>query len=166
MTDRTVPRAEKSSKRGEERRLPQNLNLSRYMYTSQVRPFALERSKVGRVVSTPHAVPSATGQMVKVSARWLGLKDVSLYVRVGQKRLKDLARDQHCVVRGWPDPDSGRGDWVFDLLSLDACRERQRGYDQIKAASRTSYSGRRWRRVHVASSFPLAGHYRAMLGTG
>ncbi len=35
----------------------------------------------------------------------------------------------------------------------------------IKAASRISYSGRRWW-VHVASSFPLAHHYSAVLGTG
>ena len=35
----------------------------------------------------------------------------------------------------------------------------------IKAASRISYSGRRWW-LHVASSFPLAHHYRAVLGTG
>ena len=35
----------------------------------------------------------------------------------------------------------------------------------IKTASRISYSGRRWW-VHVASSFPLAHHYRAVLGTG
>ena len=35
----------------------------------------------------------------------------------------------------------------------------------IKAASRVSRSGRRWR-LHVASSFPLAYHYRTSLGTG
>ena len=35
----------------------------------------------------------------------------------------------------------------------------------IKAASRIYYHGRRWW-VHVASSFPLAHHYRAVLGTG
>ena len=35
----------------------------------------------------------------------------------------------------------------------------------IKAASRISYSGRRWW-VYVASSFTLARHYRAVLGTG
>jgi hypothetical protein len=35
----------------------------------------------------------------------------------------------------------------------------------IKAASRISYHGRRWW-VHVASSFPLAHHYRAAFGTG
>jgi hypothetical protein len=35
----------------------------------------------------------------------------------------------------------------------------------IKAASRISYHGRRWW-VHVASAFPLAHHYRAVLGTG
>ncbi len=35
----------------------------------------------------------------------------------------------------------------------------------IKAASRISYSGRRWW-VHVASSFPLAHHYQAVLGAG
>lgn len=35
----------------------------------------------------------------------------------------------------------------------------------IKAASRISYHGRRWW-VHVASSFPLAHHYRAVLGAG
>jgi len=35
----------------------------------------------------------------------------------------------------------------------------------IKVASRLSYSGRYWW-VHVASSFPLAHHYRTVLGTG
>ena len=35
----------------------------------------------------------------------------------------------------------------------------------IKAAARISYHGRR-SLVHVASSFPLAHHYRAVLGAG
>ena len=35
----------------------------------------------------------------------------------------------------------------------------------IKAASRISYHGRCWW-VHVASSFPLAHHFRSVLGTG
>ncbi len=35
----------------------------------------------------------------------------------------------------------------------------------IKAASRISYHGRCWW-VHVASSFPLAHHFRDMLGIG
>lgn len=35
----------------------------------------------------------------------------------------------------------------------------------VKAASLISYHGRRWW-VHVAYSFPLAHHYRAVLGTG
>jgi hypothetical protein len=34
----------------------------------------------------------------------------------------------------------------------------------IKAAARVAYHGRRWW-VHVASAFPLAHHYRAVLGT-
>ena len=35
----------------------------------------------------------------------------------------------------------------------------------IKAAARVSYHSRRWW-VHVASDFPLAHHYRAVLGYG
>lgn len=34
----------------------------------------------------------------------------------------------------------------------------------IKAAARVAYHGRRWW-VHVASAFPLAHHFRAVLGT-
>jgi hypothetical protein len=35
----------------------------------------------------------------------------------------------------------------------------------IKAEARVSYHARRWY-VHVASAFPLAHHYRAVLGWG
>lgn len=56
-------------------------------------------------------------------ARWLRLRQAALYSAIGEKRLVDLARSGS--VRGFQDPDSKRGDWVFDRLSLDAYREAQ-----------------------------------------
>lgn len=54
--------------------------------------------------------------------RWLKLKQAALYSSIGQKRLKALADDGDIV--GYPDPDSGRGDWIFDKDSLDKYRMR------------------------------------------
>ena len=45
------------------------------------------------------------------------------YSGVGQKRLKDLAKGG--LITGFQDPDSKRGDWVFDRYSLDEYREGQ-----------------------------------------
>jgi len=56
-----------------------------------------------------------------MSPRWLKLKAACEYASLGQHRLKELAF--RGVIRGYPDPDSGRGDWIFDRLSLDAYRE-------------------------------------------
>jgi hypothetical protein len=58
-----------------------------------------------------------------VTKRWLSLKEAVHYSKIGRDRLKDLAR--RGVVRGVPDPDNRRGDWIFDLLSLDSYRESQ-----------------------------------------
>ena len=55
--------------------------------------------------------------------RWMPLKMASHYGNIGIKRLKQLAADGS--VRGFKDPDSGRGDWVFDKLSIDKYREMQ-----------------------------------------
>lgn len=59
----------------------------------------------------------------KIEPRWLSLKAASDYSNIGVKRLKKLAEGGR--VKGFQDPDSGRGDWVFDRLSIDAYRERQ-----------------------------------------
>lgn len=56
--------------------------------------------------------------------------------------------------------------WEFHLKGEDVKRSIEWIIRRIiKAASRISYHGRRWW-VHVASSFPLAHHYRAVFGTG
>jgi len=55
--------------------------------------------------------------------RWLSLKEACTYAHIGRKRLKRIALEGH--VKGCPDPDSKRGDWIFDRLSLDAYREGQ-----------------------------------------
>jgi len=64
---------------------------------------------------------TATAQ--NITPRWLSLKDASVYGRIGTKRLKQLATEGK--VKGFQDPDSGRGDWVFDRLSIDEYREGQ-----------------------------------------
>lgn len=55
--------------------------------------------------------------------RWLTLREARFYSGVGIKRLKALAQDGK--IKGAPDPDSGRGDWIFDRASIDAYRESQ-----------------------------------------
>jgi hypothetical protein len=60
-----------------------------------------------------------------LNARWLKLKPAAQYSSLGEHRLKDLAARR--VIRGFKDPDSKRGDWLFDKESIDAYRMRQAG---------------------------------------
>jgi len=57
-----------------------------------------------------------------MSPRWLKLKEAAEHAAIGQHRLKDLARQGH--IKGYQDPESKRGDWIFDRVSLDEYRER------------------------------------------
>jgi hypothetical protein len=57
------------------------------------------------------------------------LKEAARYSAVGRKRLVTLA--QEGAVKGWQDPDSGRGDWIFDRLSIDNYREIQNPFPEI-----------------------------------
>lgn len=56
-------------------------------------------------------------------APWIGLTQATDYSHIGRKRLIRLAKDNRVV--GFKDPDSGRGDWIFDQASLDAYRLSQ-----------------------------------------
>ena len=71
------------------------------------------------------------GDESKINPRWLRLRDAASYSAIGLHRLKSLARNG--TINGFPDPDSGRGDWIFDRLSIDAYRESQSGADIRKA---------------------------------
>jgi hypothetical protein len=64
---------------------------------------------------------------MSASCRWLKLKDAAGYSSIGKTRLKELAARK--VIRGFKDPDSDRGDWIFDKESLDDYRIRQSGGD-------------------------------------
>jgi len=59
------------------------------------------------------------------------LKTAAFYSGIGKERLKDLARCRH--IKGFQDPDSKRGDWIFDKNSLDLYRENQAGQIYEKA---------------------------------
>jgi len=59
------------------------------------------------------------------------MKDACRYAAIGKDRLKTLA--QEGKVTGRPDPESGRGDWIFDRLSLDLYRECQMGAPHLAA---------------------------------
>jgi hypothetical protein len=63
--------------------------------------------------------------------RWMKLKSAAFYSGIGRQRLKDLAMDGH--IKGFQDPDSRRGDWIFDRKSLDLYRENQAGQIYEKA---------------------------------
>ena len=62
-------------------------------------------------------------EQASVDARWISLKEAAQYSNIGQKRLISLAESS--AVVGFKDPDSGRGDWVFDRESLDEYRLNQ-----------------------------------------
>ena len=64
-----------------------------------------------------------TSHCFKRMERWLKLKAATRYAAIGKHRLIELSRSG--VVRGFQDPDSRRGDWIFDRMSLDAYREGQ-----------------------------------------
>jgi hypothetical protein len=60
-----------------------------------------------------------------MSPRWLKLEPAAEYGSIGKHRLKELAARK--VIRGFKDPDSKRGDWLFDKESIDAYRLAQAG---------------------------------------
>jgi len=57
------------------------------------------------------------------AARWIKLKEATEYSNIGKARLIKLAVSG--VIRGAQDPDSKRGDWIFDRLSIDEYRDAQ-----------------------------------------
>jgi len=57
------------------------------------------------------------------AARWIKLKEATQYGAIGKGRLIELARSG--AIKGAPDPDSKRKDWIFDRLSIDSYREGQ-----------------------------------------
>jgi len=60
---------------------------------------------------------------ISTMKRWLPLKEAALYSAIGRHRLIAMARDGR--VKGFQDDDSGRHEWIFDRLSIDAFRENQ-----------------------------------------
>ena len=66
-----------------------------------------------------------------IQPRWLSTSQAVSYARIGKARLKALA--QSGEIAGAPDPEDGRGAWIFDRLSLDAYREAQLGSDVVAA---------------------------------
>lgn len=67
---------------------------------------------------------------IQITPRWLSLKEASLYSHIGKSRLVELAIDGR--VKGFQDPDSKHGDWIFDCFSLDSYREVQYTLPEIK----------------------------------
>ena len=69
-----------------------------------------------------------------IEPRWLKLKEAALYSALGKHRLLDLAKEG--LIKGFQDPDSKRGDWIFDRHSLDEYRLTQAagsGQERMKA---------------------------------
>lgn len=58
-----------------------------------------------------------------IQPRWGSLKQACIYGHIGKARLKQLAKEG--LIKGFPDPDNKRGDWIFDLKSIDEYRESQ-----------------------------------------
>ena len=55
--------------------------------------------------------------------RWLTTREAAVYASISRDRLKRIC--QKGLIKGCPDPDNRRGDWIFDRLSIDAYRESQ-----------------------------------------
>ena len=75
-------------------------------------------------------------QLDMVTPRWLKKKTAAFYSAVGQRKLVELANDPDCPVLGFPDPDNGRGDYIFDRLSLDEYRLYQSGAQYTRDRAR------------------------------
>ena len=65
---------------------------------------------------------NTTPVILYTGARWLKLLQASVYSAIGQHKLKELAKKG--IIIGYSDPDSKRGDWIFDRESLDKYRLR------------------------------------------
>lgn len=52
-----------------------------------------------------------------VTPRWLKTAAAVKYSGFGKTKIKKLAMEGK--IKGYPDPDSGRGDWFFDKDSID-----------------------------------------------
>ena len=61
--------------------------------------------------------------MILTAPRWIKLKEATQYGSIGKSRLIQLA--QSGVIKGAPDLDSKRRDWIFDRQSIDSYREAQ-----------------------------------------
>ena len=68
-----------------------------------------------------------------IEPRGLRIREAARYSALGVKRLRRLAKEGQVV--GFPDPNSRRGDWIFDRLSIDAYREAQAGTDVVRQAA-------------------------------
>jgi hypothetical protein len=55
-----------------------------------------------------------------ITPRWLKLTAAAKYASINKTRLKNLAIEEK--ILGYQDPDSTRGDWIFDKESLDDYR--------------------------------------------
>jgi len=73
--------------------------------------------------------------------RWIKLKEATDYASIGKARLIKLAVSG--VVRGAQDPDSKRGDWIFDRISIDEYREAQMSRISVKQKALEIMSGER-----------------------
>jgi len=52
-----------------------------------------------------------------VAPRWLKTAEAVKYSGFGKTKIKRLAMEGK--IKGYPDPDSKRGDWYFDKESID-----------------------------------------------
>jgi len=59
-------------------------------------------------------------QKVNMQPRWLKTNAAAKYSGIGVARLKSLAGSGQIV--GYKDPESARGDWIFDRESIDQYR--------------------------------------------
>lgn len=73
--------------------------------------------------------------------RWIKLKDATQYGSIGKSRLVQLAVSG--IIRGAQDPDSKRGDWIFDRLSIDAYRDSQMPSDDVDRKALAFINGER-----------------------
>lgn len=59
-------------------------------------------------------------EKVSTGQRWLKLSQATKYSCYGKDRLKKLAINN--LIKGYQDPESKRGDWIFDKESIDEFR--------------------------------------------
>ena len=90
---------------------------------------------MGEQIMTDSEIDSLATKIAQriVSPRWLKLTAAIKYSGYGRAQLLNLVNKG--LIKGYQDPDSKRGDWIFDKRSIDEYRLSHLASERYKVLS-------------------------------